>query len=73
MLAVGAQCLHLHFAIADAVEAVAHLVHFRALRVLHFHHGAAGEFHREIQPAREQKEHGAIQRVTNEINVVNLP
>ena len=61
---VGAECLHLDFAHFQRVQAVAHLVQIRALcrSVFHFHQRAARKFHRQIQPARQQKDNGEDKR-----------
>ena len=56
-IARGAEGLHLHIGKAQAGDGAAHLADISGLRVAHFHHGAAGELDRQVQPAREQEKH----------------
>nr|GEU28151.1 hypothetical protein [Tanacetum cinerariifolium] len=44
--------------VADAAQRFAYRFEIGRLRVLQLHHGAAGEFHRQVQAAVEQEEHG---------------
>ena len=57
-IACGAKVLHLHIGVAQTRNDTAHLLQVGGLAVAHFHHGTAGELHRQMQTAAEQKEHG---------------
>jgi hypothetical protein len=56
-VARGAEVLHLRVAVAHLGHGVAHLAQVGRLGVGHLDHRAAGELHRQVQPARDQEEH----------------
>jgi len=56
-VARGAEVLHLGFAEAERADGAAHLGQVGGLAVADLHHRAAGEFHRQVQAARDEEEH----------------
>ena len=57
-VARGAEVLNLGIDIAEAAQHPTHLAQVGGLLISHFHDRAAGEFHRKMQAARDQKKHG---------------
>src|SRR5690606_38910722 len=58
----GAEVLDLHVGVAERADGGADLLEVGALRVVDLHHRAAGEFDRQVQPARRQEEHRQQER-----------